>query len=100
MIPARYRRRVDLAVNGTYWAGAFLGTIVTRFALNHVTTTLGWRVAYLVGPVLALVIILVRRNLPESPCWQVMHGRDKEAEASIAEMAWKSVSSALPPTMR
>jgi MFS family permease len=86
MIPARYRGRVDLAVNGTYWTGAFLGTIVTLFALNHVTTTLGWRIAYLVGPVLALVIILVRRNLPESPRWQVMHGRDKEAEASIAEI--------------
>jgi MFS family permease len=66
--------------------GGRLGTIVTLFALNHVTTTLGWRVAYLVGPVLALVIILVRRNLPESPRWQVMHGRDKEAEASIAEI--------------
>jgi MFS family permease len=86
MIPARYRGRVDLAVNGTYWAGAFLGTIVTLFALNHVTATLGWRVAYLVGPVLALVIILVRRNLPESPRWQIMHGRDKEAEATIAEI--------------
>ena len=29
MIPAKYRGRVDLAVNGTYWAGAILGTIVT-----------------------------------------------------------------------
>ena len=86
MIPARYRGRVDIAVNGTYWAGAFLGTIVTLIALNHISTTLGWRVAYLVGPVLALVIIFVRRNLPESPRWQIMHGREKEAEASIAEI--------------
>jgi MFS family permease len=86
MIPARYRGRVDLAVNGTYWAGAFLGTIVTLYALNHITTGLGWRVAYLVGPVLALVIIVVRRNLPESPRWQIMHGKEKQAEASIAEI--------------
>jgi MFS family permease len=86
MIPARFRGRVDIAVNGTYWAGAFLGTIVTLVALNHVSTTLGWRVAYLVGPVLALVIIFVRRHLPESPRWQIMHGREKEAEASIAEI--------------
>src|ERR1700747_1426349 len=86
MIPARYRGRVDIAVNGTYWAGAFLGTIVTLVALNHISTTLGWRVAYLVGPVLALVIIFVRRHLPESPRWQIMHGREKEAEASIAEI--------------
>jgi MFS family permease len=86
MIPARYRGRVDLAVNGTYWAGAFLGTIVTLYALNHITTGLGWRVAYLVGPVLALVIIFVRRHLPESPRWQIMHGKEKQAEASIAEI--------------
>ena len=86
MIPAKYRGRVDIAVNGTYWAGAFLGTIVTLVALNHISTTLGWRVAYLVGPVLALVVIFVRRHLPESPRWQIMHGREKEAEASIAEI--------------
>src|SRR6201993_2090963 len=61
IIPARFRGRVDIAVNGTYWAGAFLGTIVTLVALNHISSTLGWRVAYLVGPVLALVIIFVRR---------------------------------------
>ena len=27
LIPARYRGRVDVAVNGTYWAGAILGTL-------------------------------------------------------------------------
>jgi MFS family permease len=86
MIPAKYRGRVDLAVNGTYWAGAILGTVVTLFLLNHVAANLGWRLAYLVGPVLALVIIYVRKNLPESPRWQVMHGREKAAEASIAEI--------------
>jgi MFS family permease len=86
MIPARYRGRVDIAVNGTYWAGAFLGTIVTLVMLNHLAPKLGWRVAYLVGPVLALVIIYVRRNLPESPRWQIMHGHEKEAEASISEI--------------
>jgi MFS family permease len=86
MIPAHYRGRVDLAVNGTYWAGAILGTIVTLFLLNHVTATLGWRIAYLVGPVLALIIIYVRRNLPESPRWQIMHGRQEAAEGSIREI--------------
>src|SRR6201993_3030532 len=57
MIPARYRGRVDLAVNGTYWAGAILGTIVTLWLLNHVAPFWGWRVAYIVGPVLAPVLI-------------------------------------------
>jgi MFS family permease len=83
MIPARFRGRVDLAVNGTYWAGAILGTVVTIYLLNHLSPNLGWRLAYVVGPVLALVIIYVRRNLPESPRWQLMHGRSEAAEASI-----------------
>jgi MFS family permease len=86
MIPARFRGRVDLAVNGTYWAGAFLGTIVTLFLLNHLSPNLGWRIAYVVGPVLALVILFVRRHLPESPRWQIMHGRQQAAEQSIAEI--------------
>jgi MFS family permease len=86
MIPAKYRGRVDLAVNGTYWAGAVLGTIATLYLLNHIAADLGWRLAYLVGPVLALVIIYVRKNLPESPRWQIMHGREDAAEASMAEI--------------
>ena len=99
MIPAKYRGRVDLAVNGTYWAGAILGTIVTLFLLNHVAPTWGWRIAYLVGPVLALVIIFVRRNLPESPRWQIMHGRQEAAEGSIQEIEQdvRATKGTLPP---
>ena len=86
MIPARYRGRVDIAVNGTYWAGSILGTAATLFLLNHLSAGLGWRLAFILGPVLSLVIIYVRRTLPESPRWQIMHGREQAAEASIAEI--------------
>jgi len=86
MIPAKYRGRVDLAVNGTYWGGAVIGTIVTLFLLNNLAPGTSWRVAYVVGPALALVIIYVRHNLPESPRWQIMHGRERAAEASVAEI--------------
>ena len=86
MIPARYRGRIDLAVNGTYWGGAIIGTIVTLYLLNNLAPATSWRIAYVVGPVLALVIIYVRRNLPESPRWQIMHGREQAAEGSIAEI--------------
>jgi MFS family permease len=86
MIPARYRGRVDIGVNGTYWGGALIGTAATLFLLNKLSPDLGWRLAFLVGPVLGLVIIYVRRNLPESPRWQLMHGREEEAEAGIAQI--------------
>jgi MFS family permease len=86
LIPARYRGRVDIAVNGTYWAGAILGTLGTFIFLKQMDLSLGWRLAFLIGPVLGLVILLVRRNLPESPRWQVMNGRVQAAEDSISRI--------------
>src|SRR5215212_5351604 len=83
LIPARYRGRVDIMVNGTYWAGAIIGTLGTYIFLNQLSPNIGWRVAFLPGPVLGLVIIFVRRHLPESPRWQVMHGHEAEAEKTI-----------------
>ncbi|MDQ2790086.1 MAG: MFS transporter [Pseudonocardiales bacterium] len=84
LIPARYRGRVDIAVNGTYWAGAVLGTLGTFILLNVFSLSVGWRIGFLIGPVLGLVILVVRRNLPESPRWQVMNGREEAAEKSIS----------------
>src|SRR6478672_3281745 len=84
LIPARFRGRVDIMVNGTYWAGAIIGTLGTFIFLNQLSPNIGWRVAFLLGPVLGLVIIFVRRNLPESPRWQVMHGHEAAAEETIA----------------
>jgi MFS family permease len=69
MIPARYRGRIDIAVNGTYWGGAIIGTLGTLLFLHVLSPHLGWRLAFLIGPVLGLVILLVRRSLPESPRW-------------------------------
>jgi MFS family permease len=83
LIPSRYRGRVDIMVNGTYWAGAVFGTLGSLIFLNVLDLSLGWRLAFLIGPVLGLVIIFVRRHLPESPRWQVMNGREEAAEKSI-----------------
>ena len=83
LIPARFRGRVDLMVNGTYWAGAIIGTLGTFIFLNVLEPSIGWRIAFLSGPILGIVIIFIRRHLPESPRWQVMHGHEAEAEKTI-----------------
>jgi MFS family permease len=99
LIPARYRGRVDIAVNGTYWGGAILGTLGTFIFLNVMSPAVGWRIAFLLGPVLGLVILFVRRHLPESPRWQVMHGHEQAAEESISyiEHEVRETGRELPP---
>lgn len=86
MIPAKYRGRVDVGINGTYWAGAIIGTFASLLFLNVFQPSLGWRLGFLLGPLLAIVIIFVRRTLPESPRWQLMHGQVEAANASIDEI--------------
>jgi MFS family permease len=45
---------------------------------------MGWRAGFAIGAALALVILLMRTWLPESPRWLVTHGRAGEAEAIVA----------------
>jgi len=101
MMPARYRGRVDIAVNGTYWAGAILGTLGELFLLNVLPHSIAWRIGFLIGPVLGLAIWNLRRHLPESPRWLIMHGREQEAEDNIAfierEVAGQQGAADLPP---
>jgi MFS family permease len=85
LIPAKYRGRVDIAVNGTYWAGAMIGAVSSFFLLNHalIPEGIGWRLAFFIGPVLGLVIIFIRRQIPESPRWMVTHGLADEANRIV-----------------
>jgi MFS family permease len=86
LIPAKFRGRVDIAVNGTYWGGALIGTVLTLLVVDHLPLSYSWRVAFLFGPALGAVVLFVRKNLPESPRWLLMHGREKEAEEAVAEI--------------
>jgi MFS family permease len=83
LIPARHRGRIDIMINGTFWLGALLGSLLTVPLLTGLPTNLGWRLAFGLGVVLGLVILLVRRNVPESPRWLFIHGRDREAEELV-----------------
>ena len=86
MMPSKYRGRVDIWINGSYWAGAILGSFASLVFLNAFAPNVGWRLAFLLGPVLALVVIFVGRTLPESPRWLMTHGRVEEAERELAKI--------------
>ncbi|MER5767900.1 MFS transporter [Streptomyces sp. NPDC001985] len=85
LIPSKYRGRVDLIINGSYWLGAMGGALLSVVALNTSVfpKDLGWRLTFAIGVVLGLVILLVRRHVPESPRWMLIHGRDREAERLV-----------------
>lgn len=86
LIPSKHRGRVDLSINGSYWVGAAGGSLLAVVVLNEniFPGDVGWRLAFGLGVVLGLVILLVRRTVPESPRWMFIHGRDREAEELVS----------------
>jgi MFS family permease len=86
LIPARLRGRVDLIINGSFWLGTMFGAALALFLLDtdRFPADLGWRLAFGLGAVLGLAILLVRRKVPESPRWQFIHGHNEKAEELVA----------------
>jgi MFS family permease len=87
LIPARFRGRIDIIVNGSFWLGAALGSGASLLFLDPqlFAPNIGWRVGFAVGGLLGLGILFMRRYVPESPRWLLTHGYIDQADATITD---------------
>ncbi|MBA3265106.1 MAG: MFS transporter [Nocardioidaceae bacterium] len=93
LIPAKYRGRVDIAINGSFWVGAGAGAVLTIPLLDptKVNPEFGWRFAFALGAILAFGVLFVRKYVPESPRWLYIHGREEEGEQIVEDIERKVV---------
>ena len=88
LVPARMRGWTDLAINGSFWVGAALGAAGSLVLLNPaiIDPAIGWRLAFLIGAVLGMIIFVMRLWIPESPRWLITHGQPQRAQAIVAQI--------------
>ena len=88
LMPARLRGRVDLWINGTFWLGIILGSIVSVALLssNLFAGKADWRFAFCSGVPIGLIVLFMRRFIPESPRWLLTQNREADAERVVTSI--------------
>jgi putative MFS transporter len=79
--PSRGRGR-RLAKMLVFWYGGYLAAVVAAYALLDLAGW-SWRWVLVTSAVPALVVLVLRAGIPESPRWLVRHGRTDEARAIV-----------------
>lgn len=79
-IPPKSRGLVSGLLQSGYPCGFFLGALANWLLIDHI----GWRGLFIVGTLPALLVLYIRRKVPESPAWeasQAVHGQRSLGEA-------------------
>src|SRR5207237_10313487 len=88
--------RVFLLCQGVFAIGLAAGAV----AATWVVPTLGWQWMFYIGAVPAVIALVLRRMLPESPRWLASRGRLEEADRTlrtIEDEVSRTSGRALPP---
>jgi MFS family permease len=98
LIPARLRGWTDLVINGSFWIGAAMGAGGSIILLDpqFIDPAIGWRLAFLIGATIGLVIVVMRLWIPESPRWLVTHGFPQAAERIVRDIEARSARDGSP----
>ncbi len=88
LIPARVRGHVDLLINSTFWIGAALGSGASLLLLNTgiASPAFSWRLAFAIGAAIGIVVLFMRRYVPESPRWLMIHAEEGEADRVVDQI--------------
>jgi MFS family permease len=99
LIPARFRGWTDLLINGSFWLGAAMGAGGSLVLLDpaFIDPAIGWRLAFLIGATIGLVILVMRFWIPESPRWLVTHGFPQAALAVVRNIEAQFTRRGAPP---
>jgi len=81
-IPASWRGPVSGLLQSGYPSGFLLATLVFGAAYAHI----GWRGMFILGVLPALLVLYIRRHVPESPGWKA---RPAQARASLTGVLWR-----------
>jgi MFS family permease len=94
-MPARVRGKANAIVMNFWPLGAILAGLLAYFALDTLalSSAVSWRYLFILGGLVALVVLFFRRRIPESPRWLASQGRTGEAAQIVATLEGRQHSS-------
>jgi MFS transporter, SHS family, lactate transporter len=84
-IPPHARGFVSGLLQSGYPAGYFMASIVYGVLFPYI----GWRGMFMVGVIPALLVLYIRRNVPESPGWSKKSEAEHGGTLAVLQAHWK-----------
>ncbi|HWF45500.1 MAG TPA: MFS transporter [Bryobacteraceae bacterium] len=73
-----------MTINSTFWDGAALGALLLN--TGFLPPAFSWRFAFLIGASIGIVVLVMRRHMPESPRWLLIHGEEGNADKVVGQV--------------